>query len=512
MPTAESPEKLPHERPVREVYCRDPLWALLFLAHLGFIVWLALAVGVPVVRSALPTDATALAAAYAAGSLRLDSSAVLSGIAIAVGAAALSALVMLLLLQKLAGFLIRFCFYLALAALAGAAAVLLAYALLAPGVIAALLFLLVGAYYWCVRHRIDFAAAHVDVAVTALRSAPTLICVALGALLAQGAWGVLWGLSAMGAGGFLAGGNSTATAASAAAAALPEVAAAAYGAPSAQAVAAVFCILLSFFWVSMFIKDVVAFAAASVLGDWWFKGDKAAHPVAGALAHSLSTSCGTLSLAALLVAVIQAARTLYNMAAKRAKDRGACNRNPLLCLWFCVVGCVLTFSEWLISWANSWAVVFAALTGQSYYQSGLAAMALFRKRGWEAVVNQDLVAVALRVAALVSACVGAVAGGMATYVILDRPGILNRTQQAGIAACLCFFVGAAMSSVLTSLLLASTRAVFAAWAMSPHALATSHPLHAAKLAEAWKKAHPAACASLKTPRAAPLCPLSFPSP
>ena len=379
MQPAEKQSELPHERPVREVSCRDPFWALLFLLHFGFICWLAFAVGLPIVRSAVPSDAASLALTFAAGSLRLDSSAVLSGIAIAVGAAALSALIMLLLLQKLAGWLIRFCFFLAMAALAGAAAALLAYSLLAPGVIAALLFLLVAVWYWCIRHRIDFAAAHVDVAVTALRSAPTLICVALGALLAQGAWGVLWGLSAMGAGGFIAG-NSTAT--GAAAAALPEVAAAAYGAPSSQALAAVFGLLVSFFWVSMLIKDVVAFSSASVLGDWWFTGAAGTHPVAGALAHSLTSSFGTLTLAALLVAVIQAARTMYNLAVKRAKERGACSRNPLLCVWGCLVGCVLAISSWLISWANSWAVVFAALTGQGYYASGLAAMALFRKRGW----------------------------------------------------------------------------------------------------------------------------------
>jgi hypothetical protein len=483
---------LPHERPVREVSCRDPIWALVFLIHFAFIVWLALAAGVPMVRSgaAPANDAAALAIQYAAGSLRLDSSAILSGIAIAVGAAAVSGLVMLILLQKLAGFLIRASFFFAMAALAAGAAVLFAYSLLAPAVILALLFLLVLGWYTCIRHRIDFAAAHVDVAVAALRSAPTLICVALGALAVQGGWGVFWGLSAMGAGGFYAGSNATLTAA-----AVPQVAAAAYGAPSANAVAAVFCMLLSFFWVTMLIKDVVAFCAASVTGDWWFKGDKERHPVAGALRHAVTTSCGTLSLAALLVAVVQAARTLYNLAVKRARDRGggACSRNPCMCVWSCLVGCVLAVAQWLISWANSWAVVFAALTGQNFYQSGLAAMALFRARGWEAVINQDLVAVALRVAALVSACVGAVAGGMATYAILDRPGVLNRTQQATVAACLCFFVGAAMSTVLTSLLLSSTRAVFAAWAMSPHALATTHPQHAAKLADAWKKCHPEAC-------------------
>lgn len=148
-------DKLPNDRPVREVYCRDPLWALLFLAHFAFICWLALAVGVPVLRASVPSDAASLALSFSAGSLRLDSSAVLSGIAIAVGAAALSALVMLLLLQKLAGFLIRFCFFLALAALAGAAGALLAFSMLAPGVIAALLFLIVGVWYWCIRHRID---------------------------------------------------------------------------------------------------------------------------------------------------------------------------------------------------------------------------------------------------------------------------------------------------------------------------------------------------------------------
>ena len=453
--------------------------------------YLAFVLGIPAVTSVIPADSATLAAAFAPSSLRLDAGSVLSGIAVAIAAAAVSSTCMLLLLQYLAGFLIKACFFLAMAASAIAAAALLSSGLLAPGIIAACLFLLTAVWYWCVRHRIEFAAAHVDVAVTALKSAPTLICVALGALLVQGAWGIMWGFAAMGAGGFIAPtSNSTAVQA---------IAGGGLGGATTSnelRITAVFFLLLSFFWVSMLIKDVVAFCAASVVGDWWFRGASETHPVAGALRRSLTTSCGTLSLSALLVAVVQAARALYNAALKNAKESGELSRNPLLCLASCLCSACFACATWIIQWANSWAVVFAALTGQAFRASGTAAFTLFKSRGWEAVVNQDLVAVALRIAAVVSACVGALAGGLATYALLGRggggAGFGNRAQQAAIAGVLCFFVGAAMSSVLTSVLLSSTRAVFAAWAMSPGALAATHPGHLAKLAAAWEKFHPEA--------------------
>jgi len=133
----------------------------------------------------------------------------------------------------------------------------------------------------------------------------------------------------------------------------------------------------------------------------------------------------------------------------------------------------------------------AALTGGSLASSGAAAAALFRRRGMDAAVNQTIVGCALGAAALLGAAAGALAGGGAAWALLG-PETANRALQAGVAAALCFCVGAAMTTVLTPVVLASTRAVFVAFALSPRALARTHPAHLARLGAAWGAFHPEA--------------------
>ncbi len=135
-----------------------------------------------------------------------------------------------------------------------------------------------------------------------------------------------------------------------------------------------------------------------------------------------------------------------------------------------------------------WAIVFAALTGLAFKPAGLAALALFRQRGWDAIINEDLVGTALMLASFASAALGALAGGALAFS-LDKSA--NAGFHAGAAAALCFAVAMVMASVLSSFIETATRAVFVAWALSPGALAATHPEDFAQIAAAWQLAHPA---------------------
>jgi hypothetical protein len=224
----------------------------------------------------------------------------------------------------------------------------------------------------------------------------------------------------------------------------------------------------------MTLKNVISFTAASVTGEWWFAGSAQRAPVKGSLYRALTTSFGTLALGALLVAFVRTAHAMLRAQRRRAAA--------------CLVGLV----EQLAAWANNWALVYAALSGMPFAPAGRAALELFQRRGWTAIVNADLIGTALAVSGFASAAVGALAGGGTAYVLASGE---HRGTQAGVAAALCFFLGLAMSVVLSTIVVSSTRAVFVAWALSPTALALNQPAHAVQLSQAWLQFHPAEFAS-----------------
>ena len=122
--------------------------------------------------------------------------------------------------------------------------------------------------------------------------------------------------------------------------------------------------------------------------------------------------------------------------------------------------------------------------------SGLAAVELFKKRGWGALINQDLVGAALFLASMISASLGALAGGMLAYSLDRTNDQSSRQTHAVLAALLSFAVAMVMASVLTEIIATGTRAVFVAWATDPAALAATHPESFKELAVAWHEAHP----------------------
>jgi hypothetical protein len=321
---------------------RDPFCALAFYAHLLAILFFALFYG----TKAISADAVSATACTTncedSQPYDLNSDIVIRSIVLAVFVGGLGAVVMLALLQRLGGALITSSIFLSIGVKAAVGAAFLGAGLFAPGITLLLMALFTAAYYSCIRARVRFAAAHVQLATLALRGAPDLIFLNLTLLLLQGIWSIVWGLAALGV-----------------EYAINNQGAGGQGAPAPAdsdkgmaGTVGIFALLLSYFWVSGTIHNVAAFCAASVLGDWWWKGAAEARPVRGALTRAFTTSFGTITLGAFLVALCTVLKSAQRAAARRVDANG--KAHPLAALACCMLGCLLAIVSAVAEWANQW--------------------------------------------------------------------------------------------------------------------------------------------------------------
>jgi len=105
----------------------------------------------------------------------------------------------------------------------------------------------------------------------------------------------------------------------------------------------------------------------------------------------------------LLVAIIETLKTI----ARSARDDE--NFNFLACIIECILSCL----QDLLEYFNKWAYVYVGLYGYSYIEAGKNVITLFKNRGWEVIIADDLVANALF---LVSLVVGVISGGIGVLI------------------------------------------------------------------------------------------------
>jgi hypothetical protein len=170
-------------------------------------------------------------------------------------------------------------------------------------------------YARMVWHRIPFAAANLNTALTAVKANMGLTVVAyLMVLLATG-WTMVW---FVGVGAYLNSENS----------------------------AIIFCLLVSYYWVHQVLQNTVHVTTAGTVGTWWFVPEEASggcwNPaLQDSYCRATTFSFGSICLGSLLVAVVQALRAMAHM----ARQNDDCNM--LACVLDCILGCIEGIIEYL---------------------------------------------------------------------------------------------------------------------------------------------------------------------
>jgi hypothetical protein len=236
------------------------------------------------------------------------------------------------------------------------------------GVSMGLLMMVMGLFGLCyakhVWHRIPFAASNLATAVTAVKANLGLLLVAYGIVFLTIGWTLVW---------FLALGHAYINGY------FTECDDVADNAPAGQAPEChistgghyfLFFFLLSLYWTSQVLKNILHTTVAGVVGTWWFVPPVhvddnhtlsccSQRAIGDALWRSTTYSFGSLCLGSLIIALVQVLQFIVRL--KRGQEE---ERRQRISLVWCLLECLVNLLERLLEFVNKWALgTYSAIRG-----------------------------------------------------------------------------------------------------------------------------------------------------
>jgi hypothetical protein len=363
-------------------------------------------------------------------------------------------------------------------------------------------------WYRAVYDRIAFAGANLGVACTALRNYPTLFAAAFAAVVLNFVWIVFWVMAMLGVlqpsavslvdtsqgtfdarlctsyafDAYLEDGTANPNAlctdesgcCKCTGGGSPELSEISGMCPSVGMNSGVyFLMLISLYWGSTVVSNVIHCTTAGAVATWWFKSDSGATPVWDSFFRSMTFSFGSICLGSLLVAILKATRQMLREAQK--------NKNAQVFL--CIIQCLLGIIESLLEIFNRYAFCYVAIYGYDFKTAGKSVFAMFKKLGWTTIINDDLVETALNFGCL---AVGMVSG-LCCYAYGSAVGLEGNYMVT--MAVVGIFIGFFMAQVVLNVVSSAVATVFVCWAENPEALFQTHNELANGLVSAWREFH-----------------------
>jgi len=257
-----------------------------------------------------------------------------------------------------------------------------------------------------------------------------------------------------------------------------------------------FLLLVSLYWTSMVLLNMIQTTVAGVMGTWCFAKEDATTCCSPAVTSSLYRTCtyafGSVCLGSLMDAIIKALRVMAEMAKNQSRNSDdECSGGAAIL--FCILECILRMLEDIIEYFNQWAYVFVGMYGYSYIESGRKVMELFRARGWTAIITDDLVGYVLNVTAVT---VAIVSGLIALAIEAWTPSgyLFGDDMEGAGAGWAAFFVGVIIglfvSSVMMNVIKGAVNTVVVCFADAPAKLEANHPQLTYDMAVSWVSVFP----------------------
>eukprot|EP00003_Mantamonas_plastica_P011991 TRINITY_DN2198_c0_g1_i1.p1 TRINITY_DN2198_c0_g1~~TRINITY_DN2198_c0_g1_i1.p1 ORF type:complete len:450 (+),score=86.66 TRINITY_DN2198_c0_g1_i1:577-1926(+) len=290
------------------------------------------------------------------------------------------------------------------------------------------------AFYWWWRARIPFATVMLETVAELLQRFPGTIAVAYGALLTQFVWLVIWLFAA--------------------AAALTLDA-------DHKNWIAVF-LVFSFFWTSQVIKNIVHTTTSGTVASWYFLNNTTAmpkNPTRKSLTRAVTTSFGSICFGSLLIAVIKTAHTIVRWARDRIEN------TRVLAAIDVILGCL----ENLVHYFNHYAFTQVAIYGKPYCAAATDTWNMIKDRGFEAIVNDNLISNVLWFGCFISGVISACISGIWAY------SIRSISQEWPVAVTIGFFIGFVMMLTCMEIVESAVASIFVCFADAPEVMRSNMP-------------------------------------
>ncbi|KAF0686140.1 Aste57867_22105 [Aphanomyces stellatus] len=487
------------EAPANANHWKDLPFAVAFVVHVLVVFVLMCALGVPLLKK----DVAAIASATSSSSTVTtpvvapnsgfssdDMKTVLEVAAVLAVVASLVAFVMFNLVINNAKFVISFTLWFNFVLNIAFAL----FAIVAGIPVVAVIFFLLGLMAMCyrcfVRKRIPFAAANLQVGAAAVQQHYFVFPLAYALIVVQLIWIVVWAIALVGVATKVAptnpntngtgfGTNCT----------LPKdclsnvcghtnsttIGTTCLSPVAGGQVVVLFFMLVSFYWGITVIKNVLHTTVAGTVATWWVAGSNARGVTTGAFRRATTTSFGSVCFGSLIVAILQT----LELIAKESLKQGD---------WVaCVAQCILSCLRGIMEYINRWAFIYVGIYGYTFMEAGKHVFTLFHNRGLTAIVNDDLIGIALTFVSLAS---GVICGALGlAYATLD-PAHASFSGAKVVFPILGLAFGIGVTLVPLSIVDSAVATVFVCFAEDPSAFARSHPELHNTMVDAWRVAHP----------------------
>ena len=247
-------------------------------------------------------------------------------------------------------------------------------------------------------------------------------------------------------------------------------------------------LMVMYYWTTEVGKHVIHVTTAGVMGTFWFAPHDAATfwspAIYDSFYRSMTYSFGSICFGSLVTTVLHVLNQ-WIREAKAMHRRTSMGPSVILC----ILECMSTFLERIISYFNKWAYVYIGLYGYDYVTAGNKVITLFADRGWTAIMNDQLVSSVLT---LVSIMIGVGAGCVGLLLSIAHPAWVSEFDDAApfVAFLVPTLIGLAMALILTSVIIAAVDTVVVAFAEAPLEFERNHPGLSAQMVTAWRHVYP----------------------
>lgn len=239
-------------------------------------------------------------------------------------------------------------------------------------------------------------------------------------------------------------------------------------------------LLCQLFWGIEVCKNVISSTVSGTMACWWFTPERRA-PVRGAVFRALSTSFGCICLGSLFVAALSVVRVILNLMrdslerSTSSRNNSRANPHPFRLGAMCLAELLLRMVERAFQYFNRYAFCYNAAFGCNFLTSGQRVMSLFSRRGWTALINDDLIRHCLGLLTLgVGLCTAACAG-MLSVAYSDHLKATGLDSPWELLVAAGFFIGCGVGTIMTNIVDSGVVSVFVFFAEDPRVFATNHP-------------------------------------
>lgn len=236
------------------------------------------------------------------------------------------------------------------------------------------------------------------------------------------------------------------------------------------------------YWISEMLKNTIHTIICGVFGSWYFSPhDLPRGATRGSLKRSMTYSFGSISFGSLVLAIINSLRQLCSIAQQHEGAQG----NMVGYIAFCILGCLISFLDWLAHIFNKYAFAHIALYGKAYIPAAKDTWKMFKDRGIDALAQECLVGPVLSIGSMFVAYTCALLGYL--YLVFTKPGYNTDGSYTPVVIAFAFIIGLQIAAIVTTPLSSGIDAIFVGMSWDPQVMQREHPELWAKMVQVFPR-------------------------